>query len=90
MRRCSCVWSGHHVLAHVGLKVFVFTIPGFVGYFWISRVAGDSAYAVVALEFFGGLALILGIYAPFGRVAFSLGDARDDRVCAWRQRVAVH
>ena len=52
-------------LAHVGLKVFVFTIPGFVGYFGSLGFPAVLAYAVIALEFVGGIALILGIYAPF-------------------------
>ena len=50
-------------LAHVGLKVFVFTIPGFVGYFGSLGLPAVLAYAVIALEFVGGIALILGIYA---------------------------
>ncbi len=52
-------------LAHVGLKIFVFTVPGFVGYFHSLGLPAIAAYAVIALEFFGGLALILGIYAPW-------------------------
>jgi len=51
-------------LAHVGLKFFVFSIPGFVGYFASLGFPAALAYLVVALELFGGLALILGIYAP--------------------------
>lgn len=51
-------------LAHVGLKVFVFTIPGFVDYFASLGLPAILAYAVIALEFLGGIALILGIYAP--------------------------
>jgi putative oxidoreductase len=52
-------------LAHVGLKVFVFTIPGFVDYFASLGFPAILAYAVIALELFGGIALILGIYAPW-------------------------
>ena len=52
-------------LAHVGLKVFVFTIPGFVGYFASLGLPAFLAYATVALEFVGGIALILGVYAPW-------------------------
>lgn len=51
-------------LAHVGLKIFVFTIPGFVGYFGSLGLPAVLAYVVIALELLGGLALILGIYAP--------------------------
>lgn len=59
-------------LAHVGLKVFVFTIPGFVGYFGSLGLPAILAYAVVALEFFGGLALILGVYAPLVALPLAL------------------
>ena len=52
-------------LAHVGLKFFVFSIPGFVGYFGSLGLPAILAYLVIALELFGGLALILGIYAPW-------------------------
>jgi len=50
-------------LAHVGLKLFVFTVPGFVGYFASLGLPAIAAYAVIALELLGGLALILGVYA---------------------------
>ncbi len=52
-------------LAHVYLKIFVFTLPGFVGYFASLGLPAVAAYAVVALELLGGIALILGIYAPW-------------------------
>jgi putative oxidoreductase len=52
-------------LAHVALKIFVFTIPGFVGYFGSLGLPAILAYAVIAVELFGGIALILGIYAPW-------------------------
>jgi putative oxidoreductase len=51
-------------LAHVGLKIFVFSIPGFVGYFASLGLPAVLAYVVIALELFGGLALVIGIYAP--------------------------
>lgn len=50
-------------LAHVSLKIFVFTIPGFVGYFGSLGLPAIVAYAVIALELLGGLCLILGIHA---------------------------
>jgi len=50
-------------LAHVSLKIFVFTVPGFVGYFATLGLPAIVAYAVVALELLGGIALILGICA---------------------------
>src|ERR1017187_4733538 len=52
-------------LAHVGLKIFVFSIPGVVGYFGSLGLPAVVAYAVIALELFGGVALILGVYAPW-------------------------
>lgn len=59
-------------LAHVGLKVFVFTIPGFVGFFASLGLPAIVAYAVIALEFLGGLALILGIYASWVALPLAL------------------
>jgi len=58
------VSMGIMFLAHVGLKIFVFGLPGFVGYFGSLGLPAILAYAVVALELVGGIALILGIYAP--------------------------
>jgi putative oxidoreductase len=59
-------------LAHVGLKVFVFTIPGFVGYFASLGMPAILAYATLALELFGGIALVLGIYAPLVALPLAL------------------
>jgi putative oxidoreductase len=50
-------------LAHFGLKLFVFTPAGTVGFFQSLGLPGALAYAILALELFGGLAMILGIYA---------------------------
>ncbi len=52
-------------LMHVSLKLFVFTVPGFVGFFASLGLPAIAAYAVIALELLGGLALILGIYASW-------------------------
>lgn len=52
-------------LAHVGLKFFVFSVPGFVGFFGSLGLPAWLAYVVIALELLGGLALVLGIYAPW-------------------------
>ena len=52
-------------LAHVWLKLFVFTVPGFVGFFASLGLPAVLAYAVIALELLGGIALILGIYATW-------------------------
>lgn len=49
-------------LAHgLLLKVFVFTIPGTVGYFQSIGYPGFFAYLVILGEIGGGLALILGV-----------------------------
>lgn len=52
-------------LAHAALKIFVFTVPGFVGYFAALGLPAIAAYAVLALETFGGLSLVLGVYASW-------------------------
>ena len=51
-------------LAHVWLKIFVFSVPGFVGFMATLGVPAIGAYLVIAAELLGGFALILGIYAP--------------------------
>ncbi|MDJ0939661.1 MAG: DoxX family protein [Woeseiaceae bacterium] len=49
-------------LAHSAyLKVFVFTIPGTVGFFESLGLPAVSAYAVMAAEIIGGTLLILGV-----------------------------
>ena len=53
--------SGLLFLAHGLLKVFVFTIPGTVGFFESLGLPGAAAYVVIFAELAGGLALILGV-----------------------------
>ena len=49
-------------LAHsLYLKVFVFTVPGTVGFFESIGLPGIFAYLTILAEIGGGLALILGI-----------------------------
>lgn len=55
------VSTGVLFLAHGLLKVFVFTIPGTVGFFESLGLPALLAYAVIFGEVFGGLALILGV-----------------------------
>lgn len=55
------VTSGALFIAHGLLKVFVFTIPGTVGFFESLGLPGFFAYATIFAELFGGLALILGV-----------------------------
>jgi len=52
-------------LAHVALKILVFTVPGTVGYFQSLGLPAVVAYGVMALELLGGIALIVGLYAPY-------------------------
>jgi putative oxidoreductase len=59
-------------LAHVALKIFVFTVPGFVGYFGSLGLPAILAYGVIALELLGGIALIFGIYASWVAVPLAL------------------
>ena len=55
------VTSGSLFVAHAMLKVSVFTIPGTVGFFESLGLPGFLAYLTIFVEFFGGLALILGV-----------------------------
>ncbi len=52
---------GAMFLAHAGLKIFVFTMPGTVQFFESIGYPALFAYLTVYAELFGGLALILGI-----------------------------
>ena len=54
---------GTMFLAHGLLKVFVFTLPGTVGFFESIGFPGWTAYLVTLAEIAGGAALILGIRA---------------------------
>ena len=53
---------GSILLAHGALKVFVFTIPGTVGFFESLGLPAIVAYLTILGEVAGGTALILGIY----------------------------
>lgn len=50
------------LLAHGGLKLFVFTIPGTVAFFGSIGFPAIVAYLTIFGEVAGGIALILGIY----------------------------
>ena len=52
-------------LAHVAVKLFVLTPSGFVGFFASLGLPAVLAWAVMTLELVGGLALVLGVYAPW-------------------------
>ncbi len=49
-------------LAHGLIKVFVFTIPGTVGFFEKIGYPGELAYYVIVVEVIGGAALVLGVW----------------------------
>lgn len=49
-------------LAHAGLKLFVFTLPGTAQFFAGQGLPGTLAYAVFAAEAIGGAMLLLGVY----------------------------
>ncbi|MEE3081035.1 MAG: DoxX family protein [Pseudomonadota bacterium] len=50
------------LLAHGLLKIFVFTIPGTVGFFESLGLPATVAYLTIFGEIAGGAALIIGIY----------------------------
>lgn len=52
-------------LAHVGLKIFVFTLPGTVEFFQSIGLPGFMAYAITLLELIGGIALVIGYYGSY-------------------------
>ncbi|MEM9630891.1 MAG: DoxX family protein [Pseudomonadota bacterium] len=49
-------------LAHAGLKLFVFTPAGTVGFFQSLGLPGALAYVTIALEVIGALLLISGLF----------------------------
>jgi putative oxidoreductase len=56
-------------LAHAALKIFVFTIPGTVGFFESIGYPGFAAYLVIVAELAGGVALIAGFQVRLVSVA---------------------
>ncbi len=52
---------GSILLAHGLLKVFVFTIPGTVGFFASLGLPAILAYATIFAEVAGGIAILLGV-----------------------------
>lgn len=53
---------GGVLLSHGLLKVFVFTIPGTVGFFESIGFPAIAAYATIFGELAGGTAILLGLY----------------------------
>ncbi|KAA2237178.1 DoxX family protein [Salinarimonas soli] len=60
---------GTMFIAHAGLKVFVFTMPGFAGFLAQVGFPPILAYPIVAAEVVGGAAIILGLYGRLVSVA---------------------
>ncbi|MDN3523060.1 DoxX family protein [Halomonas ramblicola] len=60
---------GVMTLAHGLMKVFVFTVPGTVGYFESLGLPGVLAYLTILAEVGGGLALILGLFTRWVSLA---------------------
>ena len=60
---------GVMAMAHGFLKVFVFTIPGTVGFFESLGYPAFMAYAVIAGELLGGAALIAGMQTRLVSIA---------------------
>ena len=56
-------------IAHALLKVFVFTIPGTVGFFEQIGFPGWLAYVTIAAELGGGTLLVLGIWTRYVALA---------------------
>lgn len=64
------VSMGIGFIAHAWLKYAVFTPAGTVQYFQSLGLPGPLAYVVIAAEFFGGIALILGLWTRWVSLAF--------------------
>ena len=55
------VATGGLFIAHGLMKVFVFTIPGTVGYFESLGLPAALAYLIIFAEIIGGIGLVLGL-----------------------------
>ncbi|MES2913813.1 MAG: DoxX family protein [Pseudomonadota bacterium] len=55
------VASGALFVAHGLMKLFIFTLPGTVGFFESLGLPGFFAYLTILAEIGGGLALVLGV-----------------------------
>ncbi len=49
-------------LAHAGLKIFVFTLAGTVGFFESIGLPGIMAYVTIFAELTGGVMLLIGLF----------------------------
>lgn len=66
------VTSGVWFLLHAGLKIFIFTPAGTVGFFQSLGLPGPLAYVVILAELLGGLALIAGFKTRIVSLALSV------------------
>ncbi|HYE00776.1 MAG TPA: DoxX family protein [Alphaproteobacteria bacterium] len=60
---------GALLLAHAGLKIFVFTVPGTVQFFQSLGYPGFFAHLTILGELAGGAALILGVQTRLAALA---------------------
>ncbi len=63
------VTMGIFFLAHVWLKIAIFTPAGTVAFFQSLGFPGFLAYVVIAAELLGGIALILGVWSRWVSLA---------------------
>jgi putative oxidoreductase len=63
------VSTGVLFLIHGGLKLFIFTPAGTVGFFQSIGLPGPLAYLTIAAEILGGLALIAGVWTRWVSLA---------------------
>lgn len=63
------VTLGALLLAHGLLKIFVFTLPGTVGFFAKLGLPAIAAYGTIAVEVIGGLLLIVGLFSRWAALA---------------------
>jgi hypothetical protein len=77
-------------LAHVALKIFVFTIPGFVGYFGSLGLPPDSGIRRHCARIAGWHCADSGYLRFVDRCAAGARNAGLDLSRAWGQRLAVH
>jgi putative oxidoreductase len=54
---------GVMLIAHAGLKYFVFTVPGFAGFLEQVGMPAGMAWPVILIEALGGVAIVLGVYS---------------------------
>jgi putative oxidoreductase len=66
------ITTGLFFLAHAGMKIFVFTLPGTVAFFSSLGLPGFLAYPIILLEVVGGIALLLGLYGDLLAIPLAL------------------